>query len=143
GNLVATGVLLIAYGAVVMKSVRQIQGVITQSIRLRFENERLVEASERERRQVERSEKEVRRAYDELEATHRALVEQRSLVDRERDFSERLRGLLPICASCKKIRDGKGDWNHLEDYLSARSDAQFSHGLCPDCLDDFANQVDD
>lgn len=44
-----------------------------------------------------------------------------------------LRGILPICASCKKIRDDKGYWNQIEEYIRARSDAEFSHGLCPDC----------
>ncbi|NCA83393.1 MAG: hypothetical protein EOM72_11730 [Opitutae bacterium] len=45
-----------------------------------------------------------------------------------------LRGLLPICASCKKIRDDKGYWNQLEGYIQENSDAEFSHGLCPDCV---------
>ncbi len=42
-------------------------------------------------------------------------------------------GLLPICASCKKIRDDKGYWNQVETYLSEHSDAKFSHGICPEC----------
>jgi hypothetical protein len=46
-----------------------------------------------------------------------------------------LRGLLPICSSCKKIRDGSGCWQTLEDYLQAHSEARFSHGLCDDCID--------
>ncbi|HWR97035.1 MAG TPA: cache domain-containing protein [Candidatus Methanoperedens sp.] len=45
-----------------------------------------------------------------------------------------LSGLLPICASCKKIRDDKGYWNQIETYISGRSEAKFSHGLCPECL---------
>ena len=45
-----------------------------------------------------------------------------------------LRGLLPICASCKKIRDDKGSWGGLERYIMDHSDAQFSHDLCPDCM---------
>jgi len=45
-----------------------------------------------------------------------------------------LRGLLPICASCKKIRDDKGYWNYLELYMEDHSDVQFSHGICPECL---------
>lgn len=45
-----------------------------------------------------------------------------------------LRGLLPICASCKKIRDDKGYWNQIETYIRAHSDAAFSHSICPDCL---------
>jgi hypothetical protein len=44
-----------------------------------------------------------------------------------------LSGFLPICASCKKIRDDKGYWNQIEAYLSAHSELEFSHGLCPDC----------
>ena len=44
-----------------------------------------------------------------------------------------LGGLIPICSSCKKIRDDKGYWNRLESYIQAHSDAAFSHGLCPDC----------
>jgi len=45
-----------------------------------------------------------------------------------------LRGLLPICAGCKKIRDDRGYWQGLEQYLSEHAEVQFSHGLCPDCL---------
>jgi YesN/AraC family two-component response regulator len=45
-----------------------------------------------------------------------------------------LRGLIPICASCKKIRDDKGYWNQLEMYIREHSDAEFTHGICPDCL---------
>jgi hypothetical protein len=44
-----------------------------------------------------------------------------------------LRGLFPICASCKKIRDDKGYWNQIEDYIGARSEAEFTHGICPEC----------
>ncbi len=44
-----------------------------------------------------------------------------------------LSGLLPICSSCKKIRDDKGYWKSLEMYISEHSDAEFSHGICPEC----------
>jgi hypothetical protein len=44
-----------------------------------------------------------------------------------------LRGLLPICSSCKKIRDDKGYWNQLESYIQEHSNAAFSHGICPEC----------
>ncbi|MBN1398611.1 MAG: hypothetical protein JXA06_11315, partial [Bacteroidetes bacterium] len=46
---------------------------------------------------------------------------------------KKLSGLIPICSSCKKIRDDKGYWNQLEKYLLEHSDATLSHGLCPDC----------
>jgi len=44
-----------------------------------------------------------------------------------------LSGLLPICASCKKIRDDKGYWNQIEKYIGDHSEAEFSHGICPEC----------
>jgi DNA-binding NtrC family response regulator len=46
---------------------------------------------------------------------------------------KKLSGLIPICSSCKKIRDDKGYWNKLEKYLLEHSDATLSHGICPDC----------
>jgi hypothetical protein len=47
---------------------------------------------------------------------------------------KKLKGLLPICASCKKIRDDKGYWKEMELYIRDHSEAEFSHGLCPDCI---------
>ena len=45
-----------------------------------------------------------------------------------------LKGLLPICATCKKVRDDKGYWNQIESYIRSHSEADFSHGICPDCI---------
>lgn len=45
-----------------------------------------------------------------------------------------LSGLVPICANCKKVRDDKGYWNQVESYIQARSEARFTHGICPDCM---------
>ena len=47
-----------------------------------------------------------------------------------------LRGLVPICANCKKIRDDKGYWQQVETYVRDHSEAIFSHGLCPECIKD-------
>jgi K+-sensing histidine kinase KdpD len=47
-----------------------------------------------------------------------------------------LSGLLPICAKCKKIRDDKGYWHHIESYISEHSEADFTHGLCERCFRD-------
>lgn len=71
--------------------------------------------------------------------TERKLMEQ----EREKIISELqesiskvkvLSGMLPICASCKKIRDDKGYWNMLEVYIRDHSEAEFTHGLCPECM---------
>lgn len=45
-----------------------------------------------------------------------------------------LQGFIPICASCKKIRDDKGYWDHLETYITRHSQAVFSHSICPECV---------
>ncbi|MGE4518309.1 MAG: response regulator [Desulfobacteraceae bacterium] len=53
---------------------------------------------------------------------------------RSREEIKTLRGFVPICASCKKIRDDKGFWEEVEKYVEARSYAKFSHGICPECI---------
>ena len=61
---------------------------------------------------------------------------ERLISDLQKALSEvrKLSGFLPICASCKKIRDDQGYWNQIEEYISDHSEAQFSHGICPDCM---------
>jgi PAS domain S-box-containing protein len=62
-----------------------------------------------------------------------ALEEERRRLQQALDEVRTLRGIVPICANCKKIRDDKGYWNQVEQYISRHTDAQFSHGICPDC----------
>jgi AmiR/NasT family two-component response regulator len=52
-----------------------------------------------------------------------------------------LRGLLPICASCKKIRDDQGYWQQIEHYLRDHSGAEFTHGLCPECAEKLRREL--
>jgi hypothetical protein len=73
-----------------------------------------------------RAEKELRRYSSELEKSNKAL--QDALAD-----VRILGGMLPICSSCKKIRDDKGYWSQIESYVSEHSGAEFSHGICPEC----------
>ena len=54
-----------------------------------------------------------------------------------------LSGMLPICSSCKKIRDDSGYWQQLESFISKNSAAQFSHGLCTDCMDKILREIED
>jgi CheY-like chemotaxis protein len=70
------------------------------------------------------------------------LVElQQNLADRVRELGDalhrvkQLQGLLPICAYCKKIRDDKNYWQQVESYISAHTDARFSHSICPECYE--------
>jgi len=50
------------------------------------------------------------------------------------DHVKTLRGIVPICANCKKIRDDQGYWNQVEVYVRDHTEASFSHGICPDCI---------
>jgi PAS domain S-box-containing protein len=50
-----------------------------------------------------------------------------------RDELKALKGLLPICAQCKRIRDENGRWMHVEEYVADHSEARFTHGYCPEC----------
>jgi HAMP domain-containing protein len=62
------------------------------------------------------------------------LVQERTrALQAARDSVKTLRGMLPICSSCKKIRNDDGYWSQIEEYIRQHSDARFSHGICPDC----------
>lgn len=64
--------------------------------------------------------------------------EQRELAERLQTALSQvttLKGMLPICASCKKIRNDAGYWEILENYISSHSEAEFSHGICPECIE--------
>lgn len=89
-------------------------------------------------------------AFGELAAI--ALLNSRSVEQRDRAEQEQQRliqelqealahvktlsGLLPICSCCKKIRDEQGSWHHVESYIQTRSEAEFSHSICPQCLEE-------
>jgi len=53
-----------------------------------------------------------------------------------------LSGLLPICMSCKKIRDDRGYWNQIEAFIHKNSEARFSHGICPECYDKLYTDIE-
>ncbi len=82
--------------------------------------------------------KDIAKAYISRDITRRKQIEQKQkkLVTEIKKALANVRmlsGLLPICSSCKKIRDNEGDWNTLESYIKSHSEADFSHGLCPEC----------
>jgi hypothetical protein len=64
---------------------------------------------------------------------HRALTEKNTQLEQALGEVKKLSGLLPICASCKKVRDDGGYWQQIEAYVRDHSEADFSHGICPEC----------
>jgi FixJ family two-component response regulator len=112
------------------------------------------------RRQRRLADEALRKAYEDLEqkvrertaelveangalktevAQRKQAEEEREKLIRELQYAlsevKTLSGLLPICASCKKIRDDKGYWSQIEEYIRKHSDAEFTHGLCPGCAE--------
>lgn len=80
---------------------------------------------------------ELRSAIEIAVVKYQAAKERDSLIDRLQKALQEVKtlsGMLPICASCKKIRsdDGSG-WQRIEDYIASHSDASFTHGICPEC----------
>ena len=67
-----------------------------------------------------------------LRAVHRSQAEEVKV----------LRGLLPICSMCKKIRDDQGNWTQIETYIHTHSEAVFSHGFCPECAREYYPDFD-
>ena len=73
---------------------------------------------------------------EEVEALRQRVVEQERLIYELRAALagvKKLSGLLPICSCCKKIRNEDGEWEQMELYIREHSEADFSHGLCPEC----------
>jgi len=67
--------------------------------------------------------------FEDMMELRRLNVELKKALEKVKTLS----GMLPICAHCKKIRDDKGYWNQVEVYIKEHSDANFTHGICPDC----------
>jgi len=76
-----------------------------------------------------------------LHAGARVVRLQKALVERNQELVEalkrvkQLQGLLPICSYCKKIRNDRNYWEQVDAYVASHSEAQFSHGVCPDCFE--------
>ncbi|MFC1858219.1 MASE3 domain-containing protein [Thermodesulfobacteriota bacterium] len=70
-----------------------------------------------------------------LKKSEENLIKERNLLQDVLAELNTLRGLLPICSNCKKIRDDKGYWNQIEVYIEKHSEAQFTHGICPECAE--------
>ncbi|MBI4641265.1 MAG: response regulator, partial [Candidatus Tectomicrobia bacterium] len=75
----------------------------------------------------------ITKPFDEDQLAARLRVAERILGLQEE--VKQLEGLLPICSYCKKIRDESDTWVQIEHYIATRTDAFFSHGICPECLE--------
>ncbi|MBT8352169.1 MAG: hypothetical protein KJO26_13185 [Deltaproteobacteria bacterium] len=92
------------------------------------------------RRHLREQNKKIQETHEEIKIEikerKQAEIEKDSLIIELKDALREVKtlsGLLPICASCKKIRDDGGYWNQIESYIRDRSEAEFSHSICPEC----------
>jgi HAMP domain-containing protein len=84
-------------------------------------------------REITIKKEELKKTLQVRKQAEEALQQERDKLQKTLSEVKTLRGFLPICAHCKKIRDDKGYWNQIESYIRDRSDAEFSHGICPEC----------
>lgn len=76
----------------------------------------------------------IRPVFDEAQAARIAAESTAQKLQTALDNIKVLQGILPTCAWCKKIRDEAGQWHEIEAYVQNRTDAEFSHGICPECM---------
>lgn len=73
-------------------------------------------------------------AYETVLEQKKELLRKNTELESAASMIRTLEGMLPVCTGCRKIRDENGKWQHMETYITKHSGAEFSHGLCPDCL---------
>lgn len=76
------------------------------------------------------------RRWNEARAANALLVQRNEELERAGREIRQLRGIIPICAACKKIRDDAGFWRDVESYVTEHSAAEFTHSICPSCMEE-------
>jgi len=130
---IVLGVIVGGFLIVTILSVLQISQIIRESLIQQFEKAQLLEALEIEKVNVTELNKNLAKDIERRKQTEQ---EKERLIRELQDALGKvktLKGLIPICANCKKIRDDKGYWNQIDSYIHKHADVDFSHGICPDC----------
>ncbi|MDH3328968.1 MAG: hypothetical protein OEM01_07015 [Desulfobulbaceae bacterium] len=120
-NIVSIG-LTVLFSVIIMATLVQLDKTINERKRI---NINLEDSNARLNREID-ARKQIQQEKEKLIKKLQSSLEKVKL----------LSGFLPICASCKKIRDDKGYWNQIESYIRDRSEVEFSHGICPDCANE-------
>jgi hypothetical protein len=127
GTALFTSVIVSSSGRLYSSLMDSIHALGSRTAVLQRTNEEL----EREIAKRQEIEEELRRYDEQLEE----MVDQRTReLQQALANVKMLTGMLPICASCKDIRDDEGYWHQVESYIKSHSEVEFSHGICPDCV---------
>ena len=86
---------------------------------------------------------ELSRLNNELANMHRELAKKNTELKQALANIKQLKGLLPLCANCKKVREDTGYWKQIELYIVENSDAEITHGICPECRKELYPDLDD
>ena len=132
----ATGLLILLFIVIVITSSNRMHKTTVTSLRLRLDNTNLIAKLEQEKIWVEQLNEELKAEIEERKTAETEKEKLISKLQEALDEIKELGGMLPICTNCKKIRDDKGFWTQVEEYISEHSGAKFSHSLCPTCLDE-------
>lgn len=139
---IVIGVLSVGYLGVMAQSVLQLNKVILTSIRFRYENIQLLDDLKKEQIQSRALNERLARDIEKRKKTEKEKQGLINQLQKALDKVKTLSGMIPICANCKKIRDDRGYWNQIESYIHKHSDADFSHGICPDCANELYPDMD-
>ena len=128
---IAMGTMTALFGILTYFTAKHVGGSIRELVLLKetFANQlkertvELMDANQKLKQEVEKH-----------RITEKALEKERDTLQKTLSELKILKGFLPICSSCNKIRDDKGSWQRIEKYIQDRSEAKFSHGICPDCI---------
>jgi hypothetical protein len=151
---VALGLLALFYIAVLVQTGRVMHAASLSALVIGVRNEALSSVLSEGKAQLEEVNAQLHQEIDDRAQAHERLrlqnqqlerlntqlsIAKESLEEANRELEEaaanikQLGGMLPICASCKKIRNDKGYWEQIEGYIRQHSEVEFSHGICPDC----------
>ena len=131
---IAMGTLMALFSLATLATAWRGHATLVTSLNLRFENRDLVAYLATAKGQAEKLNEEL---TFEIRERKQGQKEREHLIADLQDALARikvLRGLLPICSHCKKIRDDKNRWHAVEVYVKEHTNADFTHGICPECL---------
>lgn len=134
------GMLGLLLTAILAQAGKVMHAASLRTLIVGFRNERLSAFLSEEKSKAERLNTQLRQRNQELEQLNLELTAAKNRLESTNkelesaiDNVKQLSGMLPICASCKKIRNDKGYWEQIEAYLLGHSEAELSHGICPEC----------
>ncbi|MFO7801724.1 MAG: DUF3365 domain-containing protein [Desulfovermiculus sp.] len=105
----------------------------TMSLRLKKSMDHLEDQVKMRTEELQSANEQLERRIEEKTQAEAALIQERNRLQEALHEVKTLRGLIPICAHCKKVRDDQGIWNQIESYMRDHTEARFTHGLCPEC----------